>query len=376
VLGLDNFSRKNRAQLEGLNERGYVFDVFTNDRLGDSMANVPAGNTLTIMSARAGERVRQLVRYFGEHRNEIHHAEVYPGGRFAAVYVALARWYAVPAMVVERGDLLYRERYGALTALSIRLSYRLADVVWYREFYQDGQAIQEQRLRALGARRLFFLPNAVARPVESGSDGERKVDFLWVNSLKGERKPGWVVDVLAEPEFATTRNVMLGLLGDRTADPATRANESYVRHRAPANLRLGGFEHPGQLFRTARFFLLPSDMVFCNNALLEAMSHGVVPLVSDVAGSRLIVDHGVDGFVFPHSPAGLRDAMRDALRLSSAEREQMSLAAVAKVRADFSVERWTERLASEYARLGAGALGPVEAGSPSPPQRAVRRPAP
>jgi glycosyltransferase involved in cell wall biosynthesis len=345
VFGLDSFARKNRAQVAGMNARGYAFDVFTNDTMGDSAAHLPAGNSLVRLRPGIAGRTAQLASYLAAHRAELNHVEVYPGGRYAGIYAALARAYGVPLMTVERGDLLYRDRYGTTTWRSMQLCYRLSSVVWYRELYQ------ERLLREMGVRRLFFLANAVpvaddAPPLPSG----RTVDFAWANRLISERKATWVADLLAEPRFAGTRSVMLGFLD--AADAATRAQQAYVRERRTPNLEVGPFSDPGALFRSARFFLLPSDIVFCNHALLEAMAHGVVPLVSDVEGARLIVDHGVDGLVFPHSPEGLGAAMEAALALGPGEVARMSRAAVEKVRTRFSAERWCDTLADEYRRLG------------------------
>ena len=358
VLGLDTFSRKNRPQLEGLNARGFVYDVFAADTLGDSRETVPLGNTFARMAPSAAGRLRQLVRYFRSHRGAVHHAEVYPGGRFAALYVGVAKAFGVPVMVVERGDLLFMRRYGRATALSMRAAYRLADVVWYRELYQRAG------LEALGVRRLFFLANAVT--VRRRTDGAalRDIDFVWVNRLIAERKSAWFVNALARPAYAGTRNAMLGFLGERVVVQGTLQNERYVRERALPNLELHEFTDPAPVLGRSRFFVLPSDIVFCNNALLEAMAAGVVPLVSDVEGARLIVDHGINGFVFDHTEAGLCAAMDRALRLPAAEYDRMSRAAAEKVRTHFDVNRWFDALAAEYRRIGGSAAGGAAAGRP------------
>ena len=344
ILGIDNLSRKNRAQLDHLNALGYAFDVFTSDALGDSEANLPAGNTLTRVAPGAVARTAQVWRYLAANRHRLNHVEVYPGGRFAALYAALAKLHRIPVMVVERGDLLYRDRYDASVRASMALTYRLADVVWCREFYQ------ERALRRGGIPRVFLLANAVAAPVEIAAPDERVVEFAWVNRLIVERKARWVADALAHPDLAEARTVMLGIQPG-TTDPATAAQQDDLQARRLPNLELLPYADPQWLYRRARFFLLPSDIVYCNNALLEAMAHGVIPLVSDVEGARLIVDHGVDGFVFPHSPEGLRMAMAAARALSPAEYRRMSLAAAAKMRTRFSAERWAHQLASEYGRL-------------------------
>lgn len=348
VFGLDNFSRKNRAQLSVQNARGYAFDVFTSDTLHDSAANLPPGNTITLLAPDLVRRTAQIVRYLRAHAAVLNHVEVYPGGRFAAVYVALARAFGVPTMVVERGDLLYEDRYGAVTRASMRAAYRLADLVWYRELYQ------ERRLRELGARALLFLSNAVGVPGVRIPPAARTTDFAWVNRLITERRADWLVEVLAEPDLAGARVEMLGFLEGRAADAGMRERQAYVLARRPANLTTGAFGDPSALYRRARFFVLPSEIVFANNALLEAMAHGVVPLVSDVEGARRIVEDGVDGFVFQHSRDGLRDAMRRARALDPASYEAMSAAAIAKVRARFSVEEWGDRLAATYAELARG----------------------
>ena len=374
ILGIDNVSRKNWRQLDGLNRRGFSYDVFTNDTIGDSARHTPPGNSLTVMSPRLDQRLRQLARYLSRHHRELNHAEVYPGGRFAGLYVALARRHGIPTMIVERGDLLYRRRYGRVTALSMHAAYRFADVVWYREFYQAGQRALEDELRSLGARRLFFLPNAIEQPRGDGATertfGDDAVDFVWVNSLKAERRVRWLVDALATEELAGATCAIMGFLDEHRAGREIVENQAYVRERAGRNVTYDGFGDPTSLFRRGRFFVLPSDMVFCNNALLEAMSCGVIPLVSDVEGARLIVDDGVDGIVFAHSPDGLRDAMHRALRLAPAARAAMSRAAVEKVRTRFGLEQWCDRLAAEYALLG-GAT--TEAGEAAGRGRAAAR---
>ena len=353
IFGIDDLARRNRAQLEAMNARGYAFDVFTNDVLGDSRENLPPGNGLETLHPGASGRARQLVSYLAAHRDRLNHVEVYPGGRFAGVYVAVARLFRVPVMVVERGDLLYRERYGPLTRAAMALAYRGADVVWYRELYQ-GRILAE-----MGIRRRFFLSNAVPLPEAVHPPEARTIDFLWVNRLIVERRADWVADVLARPAFAETRNVIQGFLDGVLASEEMRARQEYVRARALVNLEIGTYGDPGRLFRAARFFLLPSEIVFCNNALLEAMAHGVVPLVSDVEGARRIVTDGVDGFVHPHTPDGLTAAMERALSLPPEEHARMSRAAVATVTARFSMERWAEKLAEQYRRLGSGEPPPA-----------------
>lgn len=40
------------------------------------------------------------------------------------------------------------------------------------------------------------------------------------------------------------------------------------------------------------------------------MSYGLIPLISDVQDARLIVDDGINGFIFEHTENGLKNAMQ------------------------------------------------------------------
>ena len=84
-------------------------------------------------------------------------------------------------------------------------------------------------------------------------------------------------------------------------------------------------------------------LFFLNNALLEAMSYGLVPLISDVQGSNQIVDDGINGFVFKHTKSGLKDVMKKAIVLSEKEYKLMSNNAQQKVNKSFSYEVWAKK---------------------------------
>lgn len=67
------------------------------------------------------------------------------------------------------------------------------------------------------------------------------------------------------------------------------------------------------LMEDADFFVLPSYVEGSSFALLEAMAHGVVPIVSNGGGNPEIVEHGKTGFVFERgSPKALHEALEQA----------------------------------------------------------------
>lgn len=349
IIGIDNFDRKNSVQLRGLNGRGFVYDVLTADRLGDSAANFPEDNTLEILKPGFFSRTLQLIKYLRSNRRQITHVEVYPGGRYAGMIALLTKAYGLPLMTVERGDLQYLDRIDAVTRLAMRICYRLSDVVWYRQFLEGGQGSQEQRLRQLGAKHTFFLPNAVEVPSRTPDSSARHIDFIWVNSFIAERRADWFVDVLSSARFTGTRAVLSGF--KTPATPRVAEQQAYIAANCPANVEIRPWSDPKDLYATGRFFVLPSLTVYCNNSLLEAMAFGVVPIVSNVSGTSLIVEDGVNGIVFEHTPRGLQSALEKALSLSVSDHERLSRNAVNKVRRDFAVDRWIDALETEYCKL-------------------------
>ncbi len=60
-------------------------------------------------------------------------------------------------------------------------------------------------------------------------------------------------------------------------------------------------ETPVEYYQRASVFLFPSDIVFLNFSLLEAMEAGVPSIISNVEGSDRIVNDGVNGFIVPQT---------------------------------------------------------------------------
>ncbi|HEX7955831.1 MAG TPA: glycosyltransferase, partial [Pyrinomonadaceae bacterium] len=113
----------------------------------------------------------------------------------------------------------------------------------------------------------------------------------------------------------------------------------------------GVVEDPHPFYRAAGLFVLPSRVEGMSNALLEAMSHGLAPVVSDGApGLTELVEDGVTGLVVPvDDPTALAEALG---RLADDEglRRRLGRAARARVE-EYDVPR---ALAAWESALGMG----------------------
>jgi starch synthase len=98
------------------------------------------------------------------------------------------------------------------------------------------------------------------------------------------------------------------------------------------------------ILSAADVFVLPSYLDQWPNAVMEAMSYAVPPVVSPVGGMPEMVLHGTAGLVLAdHEPGTLRDALM-ALLDDPARRSALGAAARRRVEEDLDVRRTANRL--------------------------------
>lgn len=344
VLGLDTFARKNRAQLQLLGAHGYRFQIFTNDLRGESIDRFRglelAGHEICVLqSARA--RLWRLVHSL--RTNDYHHAELYATGRLALLYVMLLKLFRIPFIVIERGDVGVIDTYGFLTRLSMRAAYAVAEVVIFKETYM------RESLERFRPKSMAFIPNSVTVPAERTRDRSRR--FLWANRIIPQRRVMWLVDAFAHPALTGARATVVGFEQGARLAPGVLALQEEIRRRAPANVELLSFTDPQPFYETSTYFCFPSEKVFGNNALLEAMARGLVPVVTEAPGVELIVQDGVNGVVTAFTAEAYRAGLERALALGDDEISRLSAAAVSTVRERFSPSAWTDAMCGVYASL-------------------------
>ena len=335
ILGIDNFSYKNTHQAKCLNSNNFILYVFTNDVLKNSSENLDQKiNSIKILKKYFFNRIIQVNSFLRQNKDEIHHVEIYPGSRFSFVYLIISKAYKLKSLVVERGDIsLYKEKF--FTKFSMWFCYKFSDLVWYRESYKNLDV--KKQLIKWGAKKIIFIPNAVPLKKFKKNYSFEYV-FLWANRFLKERKVKWFVDCVNEIKFS--KSIMLGIMNK------AYGNEKYALDNKSKYLDVVNYQKPDDFYLKSKFFVFPSDVVFLNNSLIEAMSYGMVPLISNVQSSELIVDDGIDGFIFDHSKDGLLKAMKKALNLTQTEYKKMSENAIVKIERSFSYEVWCKNYLS------------------------------
>ncbi|QDT69177.1 N,N'-diacetylbacillosaminyl-diphospho-undecaprenol alpha-1,3-N-acetylgalactosaminyltransferase [Planctomycetes bacterium MalM25] len=255
--------------------------------------------------------------------------------------------------------------YRGVTSVPSRL--RLEDWITYLSPLVDAHACESAASRdglmqgGVDPTKCFLAYNCLTRPPASGVGREALGEFdipadatVVAMVANFRRVKGGDVLLEAARRLADLPNVYYLLLGEvRDRRLVSLANDPAIAPR----VRLAGFRADAMDLATAAdLFVMPSRAEALCVALLEAMSCGVCPIVSDAGGMKEAVRDGVDGLVVPKgSPEPLADAIR-RLCQDPQERLAKGRSAADRFNAMFSREAVAERFARGYRELLNGGL--------------------
>lgn len=268
-----------------------------------------------------------------------------------AAMLAAPMLAGTPAVITGHG--LHRlRRTDGLSGRVLRWRLRAA-VAAARRVILNSTAERDDLAAALPPslhERLVIVPNGVplAPPVEPARRaelrrslelGEEQVAVLFAARLEERKDP---LGAIAACEAARARgaNVVLLVAGEGPL-------AAQVGAAAGAAVRpLGHRDDVADLYDAADLFLLPSHREGMSLALLEAMAHGLAPVVADGAGNVETV--AATGRVFAAGDRTAMAAALAALAADPAERARLGAAARRRVEGELSLERFRERTGAQY----------------------------
>ncbi len=175
--------------------------------------------------------------------------------------------------------------------------------------------------------------------------------FLVVCVANNRRMKGIPVLLEATHALPAARPIHFLLIGHKMDHPTQRkaVEESPFRDR----IHLAGFRTDAlSLLAAADAFVLPSLYgEATTKALLEAMSLGVPPIITDIPGNRGVVSDGETGRVVPPGDAAALAAAIWQLENNRALARRWGQAARDSVRKDFHIQRTEKALLSLYKEL-------------------------
>lgn len=338
-------SRKQVYQLKAINDCDYRIDVFTNDLLGDSehWINQAGPNSKYIkQSSNLFERIQSLLKAFNN-KAPIKCVILAPEGRYSIVALILLKLMKARIVCIEWGSIGHINKTTPLLRMAMHLCYKYSDLIWYKEPYM------KPLLSNITSKPLFFLPNAVEVALtEIIPFSNRNITFLWANRLVRGRRPDWYI-IAANKIYNRSgqRAVLMGFLEEMVDDKM----QKLCRNLAAKGIELLNFGNSYQLLPQSRFFVLAANQVFGNNSLLEAMSHGTVPIVTQSIGVDEIIEHGKNGFIAENTELGLYEAMEKASEIDALEWSRLSKNAMETVACKFTVKNWKNEFVNMMAIL-------------------------
>lgn len=169
--------------------------------------------------------------------------------------------------------------------------------------------------------------------------GDDEVGVLFVGQLEERKDPLGAIEAVEAARRKGAKLVLL-LAGDGPlAQQIAAMAGSAIRP-------LGHRDDLADLYTAADLFLLPSHREGMSFALLEAMAHGLAPVVADGTGNAETV--GDAGVVFA---AGDLDAMSASLAAKAADRAgraRLGAAARERIRTELSLEKFISATKEQY----------------------------
>lgn len=351
ISHIDTIKKKNIRDIVCLSKlQGFTFEVFSYS--GHSLSQPSLKSH--IYRRNLFSRALQYTAFILTRKKDLNHVEIYTGcGNFWILECLICSILDVKVVACERGTpLLNISKNSQVVRFAKVLALRyLTNAIWIRELWMNDI------LNSLNipAKKLIFIPNAINLDDELLT--QRKVQtnasFLWVNSFKEFRHLDWVYNVFNDLSVNKSdyRLTVLGDLSDKGITPC-QINQTFAgRIKSSLIGNLLPFCEPYDFYLTHTFFILPADIVYLNNSLLESMSYGCVPILSDVDGARLIVPDSSHGILFNNDEKSFKTAVSEALSLTDAQIRHIQTNIIKHIRNNFSIQAKAQKILKMYKDL-------------------------
>lgn len=275
--------------------------------------------------------------------------EVYDTGNMFFFYTVIAFLLNRRIVIIYRGGELQRHKGNKWSVNYYK--HLIATKIAFKIVAKEKNIQEEYKLNNFPQDKIHFLHNCVPLANAFPNKGKREIDLLFLNSVRKSRNVPFLLDVIAElykvmPELTVT------IAGFNSLDEKNLSydyeEEQYILRKIK---RLGledvinvhGFvTNPMELQQNSKLFVFPAQIVFANYSLLESMSAGCVPIVSNGEGADLIVSEN-EGEVLELSISDWVEAIK--MYLNNPELlEKKSQQSIKRIEEEFSIKSWFSRM--------------------------------
>lgn len=206
-----------------------------------------------------------------------------------------ARLTGTKCIISVIGGIIEIETYSRLKFLLRRLNLaalRNADLVTTKGSVVNGY-IEKHGVRMSGV--VVFNGSVDTDKFCPGPEEERPTDFLFIGTFRSLKGPDRVLRIAALLKESYP-GLKLTMIGDGVLYESCRELAEELGLGGSVDFT-GSVADPSLFCRRSKVFVLPSESEGLPTSMLEAMSAGCVPVVSDVGNIRDIAIHGENAFV-------------------------------------------------------------------------------
>lgn len=192
--------------------------------------------------------------------------------------------------------------------------------------------------KKINPKKMFNLNGAIDTEKFAFTSGERPIDLLFVGTFYELKGPDRVLKIIHKLIFLFP-NLKAVMVGDGEMLEKTR--RMAVDLGINENTRIEGYQkHTVNYFQKSKILVLPSRSESLPTSMLEAMSCGCVPVISDVGNIKEAAEHNVNAKIVKdfkdiNSFVGcIAELLKDASKL-----HEFSLNARKKVENNYSIEK-------------------------------------
>ena len=288
-----------------------------------------------------------IIKYLLFKRHEIEYVICTPMSYSTFFTIIFCKLLNIKYLLLEWGSITDLSKVNFILGSLASNSYKLAKKIVYKEPHFKRILIS---LFRKSSKQIEFMPNCIkvdnkylSRFQENKFDKNFEIDFLWANRPIWRRFPEYFLKASIDKEFENNTFKMYGI-NNNIKDIKSKKFLSLVKIVKKKDSKIiNSYSFKiKQTFLNSKFFILASRDIYGNNALLETMSLGIVPIVSDTPWTRKFVPKK-SAIIFKNNYSSFKRALTFARDISNEEYIIRSNNVINWVRNEFSNSVWENR---------------------------------
>ena len=263
-------------------------------------------------------------------------------------YVLMLKMHNIPIVAwCTGGEILYFDNWWIALRNIVRFVLNSSKLLFLVEPYMEDKI---RRYKITKNPNRIYCPNKISVSPERKQSGieDNPKKILFLNSFKRWRHPELIVKAIPYI-IREYQNVLFLFIGARNENEKNYLYDYVRRLRVARYVVIDSFTNDVETYyRDTYLFVLPSDVIYCNHSLLEAMEWGIPPIITNVdKWGAEIATNNYNGIVTGKDPELIAKAILFLLK-NPGIRNQYGRNARKTVLEKFNVNDWIKIVCSSY----------------------------